>query len=112
MLDKLKTAIVLLVIGAISGFLIWGANELTYKDIVINAGIREQALYLVVFNKDEDFKLKDELTKNELSGIIVEEVVVEDVEGNILGYIYYLMCIIDSKSNNCTLRLVLTLALI
>ena len=33
MVSKLKTALVLVIIGAISGFLIWGTNELSREKL-------------------------------------------------------------------------------
>lgn len=88
MLDKLKTAFVLVVIGAVSGFLIFGANKLTFQAIIDNRIAREQALYNELFDKDESFKLQDELEITELDGIITQEIVMVDADGNLLGYIY------------------------
>lgn len=85
MLSKLKVAIVLLVIGAVSGFLIWGTNELTYEDIIRNREIREQGYYKELFELDESATItfdKVEVTDD------LEEIVIYDQDGVVVGYIY------------------------
>ncbi|AIO18805.1 Electron transport complex subunit RnfG [Candidatus Izimaplasma bacterium HR1] len=83
--SKFKTALVLLVIGAISGFLIWGTNELSKDGILENREIREQGYYKELFNLDDDFVIT--FTKEILeSGL--EEVELVDANSDVIGYIY------------------------
>ena len=85
MVSKLKTAIVLVVIGAISGFLIWGTNELSYEGIAENREIREQGYYKEIFNLEDDYEIT--FTKETLdSGL--EEVELLDENSDVIGYIY------------------------
>jgi len=85
MLGKFKTAIVLVIIGAISGFLIWGTNELTNEDILLNRELREQAYYKDIFGLDEAVEITYD---SERISDLLEEVIIYDVDSNILGYIY------------------------
>lgn len=85
MLGKLKTALVLVIVGALSGFLIWGTNELTNEDILLNRELREQAYYKDIFGLDESI----EITYNaEIISDLLEEIIIYDVDNNVLGYIY------------------------
>jgi electron transport complex protein RnfG len=86
MLDKLKVAAVLLVIGAISGGLIWGVNELTAGDIETNAGIREQALYRTIFNISEDETL--DIEEIALDGVLTKEVIIYDANDHVVGRVF------------------------
>ena len=86
MLSKLKTAIVLVIIGAFSGFLIWGTNELTKQDISDAAFDREITAYKEIF--DVDTIDEDNLGITEFENIIAKEVVVYDLDGNVIGYVY------------------------
>ena len=52
MMDKLKTALVLLIIGAVSGLLIYGTNELTKDGIIAIRQEREQSYYMDIFSLD------------------------------------------------------------
>ncbi len=84
MVSKLKTAIVLVIIGALSGFLIWGVNELSKDGILENREIREQGYYKEIFNLDENTIIS--FTKTENYGL--EEVVLLDSSDEVIGYIY------------------------
>ena len=85
MVSKLKTALVLVIIGAVSGFLIWGTNELSLEGIAGNREIREQGYYKEIFNLDDDFVIT--FTKETLdSGL--EEVELLDANSDVIGYIY------------------------
>lgn len=86
MLDKLKVAAVLLIIGAISGVLIWGVNELTAGDIEANAAVREQALYRTIFNISEDETLVIE--EIILEGVLTKEVIIYDANDHIIGRVF------------------------
>jgi|LGVF01.2.fsa_nt_gb electron transport complex protein RnfG len=88
MLDKLKIAAVLVVIGMMSGFLIWGTNEITAEGIATNKILKEQGYYKEILGLDEDFVLAEELSIILLDGDLVEEVIITDPAGNIYGYIY------------------------
>ena len=77
MLDKFKTALVLVIIGAVSGFLIWGTNELTNEDIVLNRELREQGYYKEIFGLEESFEITfEKITINEK----LVEIVLKDIE--------------------------------
>ena len=54
MLDKLKTALVLVVIGALSGIIIFGVNEATAQDIIDNREERELDYFKEIFDLDPD----------------------------------------------------------
>jgi len=88
MLDKLRTALVLLIIGAISGILIFGTNELTFDDILQNRIDAENNYYREIFDIDDSVVLKEELIKNELTGDLNQEVLIETIDGTLLGYVY------------------------
>ncbi len=88
MLDKLKTAAVLVVIGMISGFLIWGTNEITAEGIAANKILKEQGYYKEILGLDKDFVLAEELSIILLDGDLVEEIIITDTEGTVYGYIY------------------------
>lgn len=85
MVSKLRVALVLVVIGAISGFLIWGTNELTNEGILENRQAREESYYKQIFDIDDSVSISftSELVTDDL-----EEVVIEDANGDIIGYIY------------------------
>ncbi len=85
MLDKLKVAVVLLVIGAVSGFLIWGTNELTFDGIMDNREAREQSFYKEIFGLEDEFKIT--FTKSDVTDLL-EEVVLLDSNDEVIGYIY------------------------
>jgi len=86
MVNKLKTALVLVIIGAISGFLIFGANEITKDGIAANQLAKEQGYYLEIFGMPEDTEITTVST--DLTGDLKEEIIVTDSLGTVLGYIY------------------------
>ena len=86
MLDKLKIAIVLVIIGAISGFAIWGTNELTYEGIETNRLEKERGFYREIFQLDDDAVITT--TSIDLEGNLVEEITILDSDGVVVGYIY------------------------
>lgn len=84
MASKLKTALVLVIIGAVSGFLIWATNEMSYEGILENREIREQGYYKDLFNLDENAVIS--FTKSEIDDL--EEVVISNSDDEVIGYIY------------------------
>jgi len=86
MMNKLKTALVLAIIGIVSGALIFGTNELTEDGIIEIRAERERAYYKEIFGLDETDEIT--FTTLELTGDLVEEVTIFDATGNELGYIY------------------------
>ncbi|MCF7925714.1 MAG: hypothetical protein K9L26_04195 [Candidatus Izimaplasma sp.] len=84
MLDKLKTALVLVIIGAFSGFLIWGVNALTEPTIDANALKREQALYLDIFDIDQTITTETVV----LDGTLVKEVTILNANNETIGVVY------------------------
>lgn len=97
MLDKLKTAMVLVIIGAISGFLIYATNEATYETIITARADQELDFYKDIFGLEEDVTLDkemiDENTSELENGMI--EVAVYDTDGTLIGYVYK-----GSETNN------------
>ena len=85
MVSKLKVALVLVIIGAISGFLIWGTNELTYEGILANRAAREESYYKKIFSIEDSVSIT--ISETELEDNLIE-VVIEDDSDNVLGYIY------------------------
>lgn len=89
MLNKLKTALVLVIIGGLSGFIIFGVNELTSEQIQTNIGEQEKAYYRDIFGIDDDFKMYLDIT--ELDGELDQEIVIYEADSNnnkIDGVIY------------------------
>ena len=86
MLDKLKVALVLLVIGALSGIIIYGINELTYETIAQNKIDREISYYKELFNLEENVEITFETIA--LDNGIDQEVIVSDSNDEVIGYIY------------------------
>ncbi len=86
MLDKLKIALVLVIIGALSGIIIYGVNELTEETIAQNKIDREISYYKELFSLEED----DVITFDtiDLDNDIDQEVTIYDINGDIIGYIY------------------------
>ena len=70
MLDKLKIAAVLLVIGAISGISIWGVNELTEPVIERNQAAAEAEMYRELFPDLSEVEI-EEYDHNLLSQMII-----------------------------------------
>jgi len=87
MLDKLKIALVLVVIGALSGIIIYGVNVATEEKIVKNRIEQEFDYYKDLFNLDSDSKIiLSEPT--ELSNGPDVELIVYDENFTIIGYVY------------------------
>ncbi len=86
MLDKLKIALVLVVIGALSGLIIYGVNDWAEPKIDENRRIREEGYYKELFNLDEDIVISYE--KFSLDNGLEQEVVVYDSNSDVIGYIY------------------------
>ena len=95
MFSKLKTALVLVVIGGISGLIIFGVNELTYERIEANLIEQEEAFYKEIFSLEDDALIFAE--KIEIDGDLDQEIVIRDTNesGAIIGYIYK-----DATKNN------------
>lgn len=86
MLDKLKTAMVLVIIAGLSGLLIYFVNENTYEQIAENARIKEENYYKEIFDIDKDVELSPE--KTALEGTINQMVLVKGIDGTVYGTIY------------------------
>lgn len=86
MLNKLKTAMVLFVIGSLSGLIIFGVNRLTEDTISENKQIKEEGYYREIFNLEADFAIS--FDKNDLTDNLDQEIVLYDVDHNVIGYIY------------------------
>lgn len=86
MLDKLKVALVLVIIGALSGIIIFGINELTEDTIAQNKLEREISYYKDIFDLDDS----EEITFDSilLDGDLDQEVTIYDSNGDVIGYIY------------------------
>lgn len=84
MLAKLKIALVLFVIGALSGVIIYGVNLLTEDTIAQNKIDREISYYKDIFDLDEDITFES----FDLDNGIDQEVIIYDSNGEIIGYIY------------------------
>jgi electron transport complex protein RnfG len=93
MFSKLKTALVLVVIGGLSGLIIFGVNELTEEKIEANIQEQEKAYYRDIFDIEDDFNMYLEIT--ELTGELDQEIVIYEADGSgnkidgvIYGYAY------------------------
>ncbi len=86
MLDKLKIAMVLVIIGALSGIIIYGVNELTEETIAENKINTEVSYYKELFNLSSDTNITYDTL--DLEGYLEQEVVVYDDGGSVIGYIY------------------------
>jgi len=86
MLDKLKVAAVLVLIGAISGFLIYSVNNMTKEDIQKNADVRAEMLFKEIFDLDESTEIDLDIVL--LDGTIVKQVTVSEKGGDVLGVVY------------------------
>ncbi len=97
MLDKLKVALVLVVIGAISGFLIYYTNEVTYEKIAEARAQQELDFYKDIFELEETVELDKEMIDANSVDLDngMTEVPVYDVDGNLIGYVYK-----GSETNN------------
>lgn len=93
MLDKLKTALVLVVIGAISGFLIYQTNELTKDTIAESRYNQELDFYRGIFDLDETISFEPTFKDLENG---MEEITLTNLDTNeIIGYVYK-----GSETNN------------
>ena len=88
MLDKLKTAIVLVIIGALSGITIYGVNLWTEEDIRFNRIDLEEGYYKELFNLEEDTKINTVKSPLETVDGLTEEIELLDIDNNLIGYIY------------------------
>jgi len=87
MLAKLKTALVLVIIGGFSGLAIWATNEATYETIIENARIKEENFYKEIFDLDSDFEIESE--KTDTDGLINQEVTIKNKNTQeVIGIIY------------------------
>ena len=100
MFNKLKTALVLVIIGGLSGLIIFGVNELTYDEIQKNIAKQEEAYYRDIFNIDDDFKMF--LEKTELDGELDQEIVIfeADSSGDKIDGVNYGIAYKDDTKNN------------
>ncbi len=83
MFDKLKTALVLVVIGGLSGLIIYGINELTEDVIAENRLEQERSYYREIFELSSDAEIlyDEENPEGELLEIF-------DIENNLIGFIF------------------------
>ena len=84
MLDKLKIALVLFIIGTTSGLLIWGTNELTEERIAINEERMRLANYVEMF-PNIDITNMPSRDPEISSPFITEIITIFDSNGNQLG---------------------------
>lgn len=87
MFDKIRIAIVLVVIGAISGFTIYSANLVTKDKIAQNMIEKERGYYRELFYLDDDAEITFE-TNDFTDQEIAQEIVLYDANDQIIGYIY------------------------
>jgi Na+-translocating ferredoxin:NAD+ oxidoreductase RnfG subunit len=87
MFDKLKIALVLVVIGAMSGLTIYSVNLLTKDTIAQNIIEKEQGFYKELFYLDETVEVTYDTVDFEDENI-VQEVTLYDSMGDVVGYIY------------------------
>jgi electron transport complex protein RnfG len=92
MLDKFKVALVLVIIGAISGFLIYGTNELTHETIAEKRADQELDFYKDIF----DIDLEETITTSEvvIDNGMIEVEIINNVSETV-GYVYK-----GSETNN------------
>ncbi len=84
MLDKLRIAVVLLVIGALSGLAIWGTHTLTEERIEMNRERARLAVYLEMF---PEMDIEDGMVVEVIEhSPIFEKISIYDTSGNLLGY--------------------------
>lgn len=86
MIDKLKIALVLLIIGAVSGGLIYLTNELTEDGITEIRAERERSYYKEIFDVSVDDIITYDVAS--LTNGLEEEVIVYDENDVVIGYIY------------------------
>ena len=83
MKDKLIVGIKLFLVAGISGFLLFGVNNLTKDTIKENKRIREEQKYTLIFPEMATYE-KTELD----SGNIASSIVIMDESGTVIGTIY------------------------
>ena len=93
MLAKLKMALVLLMIGSISGALIYGANEITYQRIADNILEKEEGFYKEIFDIDETIEI--DYVETELDDGLIQIIITMHEDGTLIGYVYK-----SSEKNN------------
>jgi Na+-translocating ferredoxin:NAD+ oxidoreductase RnfG subunit len=100
MFSKLKTALVLVVIGGLSGLIIFGVNELTEETIKGNIEQQEKAYYRDIFGIEDNFKMYLDVT--ELDGDLDQEIVIYEADdnGNKIDGVIYGMAYKDITKNN------------
>ncbi len=100
MFSKLKTALVLVIIGGLSGLIIFGVNELTWERIDANIEEQEKAYYRDIFDIDNDFNMFLEVT--DLDGELDQEIVIyeADSDGNKIDGVTYGIAYKDIAKNN------------
>ncbi len=86
MLDKLRIALVLLIIGAVSGTLIWGTHTLTYDRIQENRARARLAVYVEMFPELDvlDGMLFEEVTQ----GLVQQKITMRNAAGDLIGYAF------------------------
>lgn len=87
MLDKLKTALVLVVIGAVSGALIFGTNSLTEDQISANVKNQEFGYYAEIFELDA-IPEEEDIVVTTIDGVLSVEMQIFDANDDFAGYIY------------------------
>ena len=100
MFSKLKIALVLVVIGGLSGLIIFGVNELTEERIQANIEEQEKAYYRDIFGIDDDFEMFLDIT--ELDGELDQEIVIYEADGsgNKIDGVIYGVAYKDITKNN------------
>lgn len=100
MFSKLKTAFVLVVIGGLSGLIIFGVNELTYETIEANIEEQEKAYYRDIFGLDDNFNMYLEVTL--LDGELDQEIVIYEADslGEKIDGVNYGIAYKDIAKNN------------
>ncbi len=86
MWDKIKIALVLFVIGSLSGIIIYGVNSLTEETIAQNKIEREVSYYKELFNLVDSTEITYDIF--DLDNNLDQEVTIFDSNDNIMGYIY------------------------
>lgn len=99
MLDKLKVALVLVIIGAISGFLIYYTNEQTYQTIADKREAQELDFYKDIFGIEltEVITIEnvDFVLNIEEEDVAMTEITVFNSNEEVVGYVYK-----GSETNN------------
>ena len=85
MRDKLMKALVLFVIGVVSGLAIWGANLVTEDTIAFNVLEREKGFYKDIFELDSSVEIT--FIETELEDGFYE-IEIKDADDEVIGYVY------------------------